>query len=99
MKITYRIPTKEPYAYVEVEQELEVLDGVLISENYKDLTKAIVNETEGLDNKTFIALLDELWDKESIQADPGIVETMSHSQKEIMRAFKLVIQRAKDRKK
>lgn len=98
MKTTIHTPTAD-FAFVETEYEGARAElNAEILEQHEAVVQGIKGGV-GIDNKTFIALLDELWDKESIQADPGIFETMSHSQKEIMRAFKLVIQRAKDRKK
>lgn len=94
MKHTIHTPTGD-FAYIATEFDH---DDFLASQDILMEHQTLVNSVkggEGLDNKTFIGILDELWVKHSVSGDPGIIEQMSPSQKEIVRAFKLVIQRNK----
>jgi hypothetical protein len=88
MKVTYRVPTKEQYAYIEIEQEMETLDGVLISENYKDLTEAIKSEPdiEGLPPLEFNRVLDKyLWQN---NIDVGDFEQLNKAQQAVLQEIK-----------
>lgn len=91
-----RIPTKEAFAYIETDFEGTAEEA---HELYQHLTAIVKGESigQGIDNKTFLGILDELWEKESISGDPGMIEEMSHSQQEIVRAIKLIIKRAKSK--
>lgn len=95
MKHKILIPANAEYSNIEF--EFEGTAEQAIDEYYRLFE--LFRGGKGLDNKTFIGILDELWEKESISGDPGIVEQMSESQRNIIRAFKLVIQRAKDKNK
>ena len=45
-KITYRIPTKEPFAFVELVREMnDTVSAETIRENYDELTKAFKEES------------------------------------------------------
>lgn len=96
MKHIIHTPTAD-FAYVETEIEItegnQKMAGQMLESHNNLLT--IVRGGDGLDNKSFIALLDELWTKHSIAGDPGVISDMSKSQQEIVRAFKLCITRNK----
>lgn len=67
MKVTYRIPTAEQYAYVEVEGDEKSAES--IAENYRNLTKAITGGT-GMDTKDFNKVLDKyIWGDGTMLAD------------------------------
>lgn len=94
MKHTIHTPT-EQYGYVETEFETDYAGAI---EEHKTVVGVVTDEGGvGVPNRDFIAILDELWQSERLVGDPGIVEKMSASQREILRAFKLVIKRANSR--
>lgn len=88
MKYLCHVPS-EQYGFISVEVEGTPEEAV---EAYFGLSRAI-RGGDGIDNKVFLALLDELWTKKSISGDPGIISDMSKSQQEIVRAVKLMIKR------
>lgn len=47
MKVTYRIPTRDPYAYVEIETNPESILTKEITETYEELTRAFKGEPAG----------------------------------------------------
>lgn len=90
MKITYRIPTSEPYAYVEVEQDLEKLDPVLITANYRDLTDAFTLK-EGIGDKDFDQFIENQVSGKTNQLE--VYNQMSDQQKWMVQVNKRAIKR------
>lgn len=72
MKITYRIPAKEPYGYVEIEQEFEksALSTDDALEAYDAIIKHYKGETgEGLPDKEFNSWFDKYMTEGTGDAD------------------------------
>lgn len=98
MKITLRIPTKDPYAFVELEDELESVtpeDAVTIYENF---TKAFKGEPEGfgIPPKDFNRIFDHYRLQGSIPAeDVPLCEDMDKGQKDCISALKRSLTRNK----
>lgn len=57
MKYTFRIPTTDPYAYVEVEMDDKDMEGRDVSDVYHSLIGQFKPST-GLDNKLFNKFID-----------------------------------------
>jgi hypothetical protein len=82
-----RIPTADPYAYIEVQ-----FDGTPDEafDEYKRLT-ALVKGGAGLERKDFIAILDDYLKTGQMTGDPGILSEMSDDQQlvisEIRKSF------------
>lgn len=85
MKTTLRVPTAEPYAYVEFELDAPTIGDAM--QLYKEAT-AFVTGGVGMDTREFNAVLDELMTKNSISGDPGMVERMNIEQQSIIQAVK-----------
>lgn len=86
MKITYRIPTKEQFAFVEVVEEGVVTDEVIQS-RYNDLTNSF-KEGLGLPDKVFNALLDEYLTTGTVQNGGDVWEQLSEKQKFVVNEVK-----------
>ena len=73
MKITLRIPTADPYAYMEIETDSTPDEAMTLYQEVSGKVKG----GEGLEPKAFNAILDELLTKKSISGDPGLLTEMS----------------------
>ena len=82
--ITLRIPTKDPYAYLEVQFDGGAEEAVA---EYHRVT-ALVAGKPGMEPKEFNAVLDAYLTNNKIQGDPGMFEIMSQEQIGIMQAIK-----------
>ena len=88
MKVTLRLPTKDPYAYVELETETEgYAEAVQL---YEDAIKVVkgepVNEF-GISEKYFNEALDRyLWG--DLSMDATTYDSMGEDQKRIIQAIK-----------
>ncbi len=61
MKITYRLPTKEPYSYIEIEDEATLGNVMEKIRNYEDYQRALKEEDpsgSGIPDKDFNLFLD-----------------------------------------
>jgi hypothetical protein len=97
-RITYRIPTKDQYAFIEmIVDSDELASPEAIVEQYEKLTKA-ARGGPGMDPKLFREILDTWLGPEPLhplQYDPGIFETLNPEQRAIMNAIKLSKARTK----
>ena len=97
MKVTYRIPTSEPYAYVEITDEFDeprddIEAGIAI--NYKKLTQAMsIQPTFGMPELEFSRYIDLVGNGKAIEGDPGILEKMSPKQQYAVNTLKKFIKR------
>ena len=91
MKIHYRIPTSEQYAYVEVEQEMELsTTSEDIRSVYDDLTAAF-KVREGLPDKDFDQFIQKV-----IENNPNEIEDLeglSPDQHKLMQIVKRAVNR------
>lgn len=98
MKVTYRIPTRDPYAYVEIETNPESILTKEITETYEELTRAFKGEPEGfgISAKDFNRIFDHYRLEGSILAeDVPFCEDMDKSQQECLSALKRSLTRNK----
>jgi hypothetical protein len=79
------IPT-EQYGFAEIEFEGTAEEALA---EYKRLT----TDGIGMEHKAFLALGDELYKTKSMQADPGIMESMSKTQHDCIRFLSLMQKR------
>lgn len=88
-KITFRIPTKEPYSYVEIEREdSSDLTPEEIKVAYDELT-SIFQGSEGIPEITFHEYLIKLANSDLTEwGDSDGYEAMNDSQKKVAQAFK-----------
>lgn len=79
-----RIPTADPYAYIEVQ-----FDGTADEafEEYKRLT-SLVKGGAGLERKDFIKVLDEYLTTKTLSGDPGVLAEMSDDQLLVIQEIK-----------
>lgn len=101
MKITYRIPTKDPYAYIEVESDtvdgLEPRSLITVAKNYYDYTRTFKEEKQGLSQKDFNVVLDKLWKNEGFTEEE--LAGMNDYQLAFYKDFRNTRNRAKSEKK
>jgi hypothetical protein len=87
-----RIPTLEPYAYINIEFEGTAEEALA---EYKRITALVKGEPEGfgLTDKEFNAVIDELLTKGSITGDPGMLEQMTKEQSSTIQSIKRSLKR------
>lgn len=66
MKSILRVPTKEPYAYIEVEIEAPTVDDAI--EQHREITRKVQGGF-GLDQKEWNKALDRYMNEETMDAD------------------------------
>lgn len=79
-----RIPTADPYAYMEVQHEGTADEAFA---EYKRLT-ALVKGGAGLERKDFIRVLDEYLSTKTLSGDPGVLAEMSDDQQLVIQEVK-----------
>lgn len=90
MKYTFRVPTQDPYAYVEVEYEDKDIPSVDIAETYTTLKNQFKVGT-GLDEKLFNKFIDN--QLKGIGNDIEEYNQMSSEQQNIVQTIKRAIKR------
>ena len=90
-KTKIRIPTADPYAYVEIDYEGEPDEVV---EVYREFTNLInPKDREGLDLKEFNTALDGYLTTNTMKVE--VYESMSRKQKDVIQEYKRAIKRIK----
>lgn len=89
VRVTYRVPTADPYAFIEVTQESggKPVTPQDIKENYDGL-KAAFEVGEGIPDKEFNAVVDAMMCAESVKNGTEIWPRMSAEQQAICQAIK-----------
>lgn len=97
MLIKYRIPTKEQFAFIEVEREfVDTVSAETIKETYDTLTAAMKGESgAGLPEKEFCAFLDRYLIEGT--GDVDVYNAMSTEQKNIIQCVKRSLKRIKSK--
>lgn len=101
MKITYRIPSKGPYGFVEIEKEITVIDKthalaeeILVVEQLEQLMALQKGESgEGLTTKEFNAALDEYLKTNSLKNGTELYAKMSLPQQACFQEIKKSLKR------
>ena len=91
MKITYRIPAREMYGFIEIETEVETVEQAL--EGYKGAMAQYNSSGIGLDPKEWNRALDGYLTLQSMPSD--VYERMNDTQKSIMQEIKRAFARLK----
>lgn len=98
MKITYRIPTQDQYAFVEVEQELKDEAFVnakmpsALKEAYDDFTNAFKRQ-HGIDEKEMNKVIDCMLTNQTINGGNELYEQMSQTQRYAVQTLKRGLKR------
>lgn len=92
MKIIYRIPTKDPYAYIEVEHESVGLEPEIYRKNYDELS-AVFRDGDGITRQEMNEVVDSMLRGESVNGGVQLWEKMSAEQKEICQTIKRATKR------
>ena len=94
MKITYRLPTRDQYGYVEIEIEKENPTPTEVMETYEELM-AEVRKDKSLSSREFNTFVDNYLTGGTITTDE--YDSMSNGQKEIIQVIKRSKARTKDK--
>lgn len=92
MKATLRIPTKEQYAFIEIESEIESAEEAVIA--YREINNLIQGGT-GLVDKDFNRVIDQYLTEEKIITEDYLA--MSVEQKKIIQEIKKSFKRIKSK--
>jgi len=88
IKVTYRIPTKEPFAFIEMTQETNETDPSDIKSTYEALTNEFKEGGAGIPTVQFNALLDEYLTTRGIKNGGDTWENMSKEQQAVFQEIK-----------
>lgn len=92
MKITYRVPTQDPYAFVEIEMDAEPVPPEAIHEEYEKI-KAAFRIGEGLSEKVIDAFLEEYLSTGTVMDGTELYAEMSKEQQKWVQCIKRTIKR------
>lgn len=95
MKVTYRIPTKDQYAFVEITEEHDGATPFEHRVRYDELREAFLGEKKptGLDTKTFNACLDEFCKTNKLSNGTELYYAMSPEQQMVFQELKKCFKR------
>lgn len=94
MKTTFRIPTAEPYAYIELEANEDGFDEAFAK--YKQIMRIVKGEEpDGLSEADFRDLYDKVAKSEPIQDDPGMLAQLNKEQRFALNEAKKFVKRNK----
>ena len=86
-----RVPTQEPYAYLETDFEGSAEDAVTL---YREITQ-MIQYGDGMEEKQFNEIIDLMIGREPIQLDPGELDKMNKAQRYLFDGVRKSIGRIK----